>query len=646
MKVIFLFIFIVFDLSATEVEKSFDYGKQVAESKKNDANGGINKEKDVPHYDGEFSIDKNELSKSAEILEDTGHARDLRDIHKTRKPFILEDKEAFIVRSENVHKHPEKEFDETETIEFGSDGNKTKYCEECTGEEYLVSARTIKKRYVYLDKEPYVKASKYCEKSEGEHGTLSIETRIVQEFDEMFREDGVLDIKPDPYRSRWTENNDSIIHEYYIVNGVPIELRKIVYQEGRPGIVSGCYLASDLRAYVVDNKDLIKDLLGSEHNKKIWWGQIGYANLHARVVNDTGEHYWIPEGADNHYEDLCDKGVCRYVNFTDDPLSNKFWKGKKVLGSWGRTVTYACQSNCKSTCAELEAKGCVRQPNPQCLEKKGGPGATLAKCLKWRWELKCKDRIGVAKHTFSKKNPFCLGGNCIDSSYDSDKDMVEALGYLAILEEARKDMDGTKNIQVFKGNERSCSKVKFVGLGIKDCCGNGRGLGVSLGLTECDESSRALSKLRAEGKCVYVGTHCAEMLRLVLLKTCIRRKSVFCCFGSKFAKLLQEQGRPQLGKSFGSSECPDCSGLTPEELSNIDFSKLDLSEIAKDVMDKFKPQNGDHFAKDKELERIQEQMKAKISDVPEIKKSVGVETRYLQENMKHLAESSKEGGRK
>ncbi|MEW6587358.1 MAG: conjugal transfer protein TraN, partial [Nitrospirota bacterium] len=55
------------------------------------------------------------------------------------------------------------------------------------------------------------------------------------------------------------------------------------------------------------------------------------------------------------------------------------------------------------------------------------------------------------------------------------------------------------------------------------------------------------------------------------------------CFNSKLGRIINEQGRPQIGKSFGSAKDPDCEGFTPEELSKLDFSRLDLSEYINDM---------------------------------------------------------------
>jgi len=587
------FLLFISDLSA--VQQSFGDGRQVAVSRKGDTGSGIDKGS-VPQYqDGHF-IHSDKLKESFEELESNEHGRVLRDIHQTRKPYILDDTEPFMVRSEKAHQNPKEAFEETEEIEADSDSYTIETCEECPDVEYFVKARMIKKRYVYLQTPPYITAGKTCEN----HGHLTIKVEIVSEPEEIFREDGAFNNITHISTVPW---GGAYVDETYQVNGVNIVLRKTIQQNGAPWIHPECYLVPSLQNHVVSAATMITKLLGGANDEYIHWGDIGNAYLHHRVVNDTGEHYWIPDDAYKHYEELCDQGLCRYESYEDDPPSDKYWKGKKVNGSWGRTMTFACRSACKDTCGELKARGCSREPDPECIETKD------SKCLKYRWKFKCRDKIGAAKHKFSKQNPFCLGGDCIDSGYESDRDMVQALAYLSIIDEAAKDreIDG-ESIRIFKGSAHHCNRIKL-GVGIKDCCGTYKGLGVSLGLTKCDEDAKMLAKLRGEGKCVYVGNHCAE--RTPILKICIRYKYVYCCFGSKFAKLLQEQGRPQLGKNFGTSECPDCSGLSPDDLSKIDFSQFDLSEISSDVMDRFKPQSGEHFAQEGELERIRRQMQEK-----------------------------------
>ncbi|MDR3156101.1 MAG: conjugal transfer protein TraN, partial [Holosporaceae bacterium] len=574
----------------------------------------VNCQQDIPQFQDGFHIDQNETSKSFEYLQKNENARAVQDIHEERSIYMVDETEPFMERSENVHKDPNKHLEESDEVVGSSDKFTFEYCEECPEEEYMVTARKTKKRYVYLQAPPYITASNRC----NNHGTLTVRVEVVDEPESIFREDGQFENIAFLHKTR----NGATIDEHYRVNGVEIVLRKTIYQDGHPWIHPKCWMVPQLQNQVVNAQELIRDLLGGAENKSIHWGKLGTATLHHRIVNDTGEHYWILDDACQHYEELCRQELCRYHTMVEDPPTDKFWKGKKVRGSWGQTVTYACRAACKNTCQELKARGCSREANPECMERRSG------QCLRWRWKFKCTDRVKVEGHKYPGKTAFCLGGDCVDSSFESDKDMIQALGYLSILEAARKEFDGTANIQIFKGKSHSCTRFP---LSFKDCCGS-RGWGEKLGLSNCDHDSKEVGKLRDQGKCVQIGSFCAEKINVGLAKFCLRKKTVYCCFGSKFAKLLQEQGKHQLGQNFGSPEQPNCRGFSAEELSRIDFSHLDLSEIIEEVMSNFKPidekRMSKHFATGSELERIRSNMKKSASRR---------EGTYLQENMRHLS---------
>ncbi|MBX9697515.1 MAG: conjugal transfer protein TraN, partial [Alphaproteobacteria bacterium] len=88
-----------------------------------------------------------------------------------------------------------------------------------------------------------------------------------------------------------------------------------------------------------------------------------------------------------------------------------------------------------------------------------------------------------------------------------------------------------------------------------------------------------LAKFREEKKCVFVGTYCAEKA----LGVCLKKKSTYCCFGSRLARLLHDQGRAQLGLNYGGAEHPQCRGFTLQELQKIKFDNLNMSELYEDL---------------------------------------------------------------
>jgi conjugal transfer mating pair stabilization protein TraN len=45
------------------------------------------------------------------------------------------------------------------------------------------------------------------------------------------------------------------------------------------------------------------------------------------------------------------------------------------------------------------------------------------------------------------------------------------------------------------------------------------------------------------------------------------------------ARIVNEQGRVQIGKGWGGAQSPDCSGFTVAQLQTLDFAAMDLSEF-------------------------------------------------------------------
>jgi conjugal transfer mating pair stabilization protein TraN len=61
--------------------------------------------------------------------------------------------------------------------------------------------------------------------------------------------------------------------------------------------------------------------------------------------------------------------------------------------------------------------------------------------------------------------------------------------------------------------------------------------------------------------------------------------------GLKTPLTLQEQGRPQLGKSWGTPKKPVCDGFTIFEFQQLDLSVMDFSEIYAEFVDAAKLPN-------------------------------------------------------
>ena len=136
-----------------------------------------------------------------------------------------------------------------------------------------------------------------------------------------------------------------------------------------------------------------------------------------------------------------------------------------------------------------------------------------------------------------------------------------------------------------------------------------KGWGISLHLTGCKPEEKQLAQMRQQSLCRQVGnTYCAERI----LGKCVKKKTSFCCFGTKFARIIQEQGRQQLGIGWGDAKCPDCRALTIDELTRIDLSKIDFREVFADIMNKYKQPNINAL-QDKVSQKINENL-TRITD--------------------------------
>ena len=299
-------------------------------------------------------------------------------------------------------------------------------------------------------------------------------------------------------------------------------------------------------------------------------------------------------------EQRSDQGICEYVDeiILKGP-ETRIINGLAVYRDWWeKQRTYRCSYPSKNNCGELRRRGCS-QISSQCKTWIEGT------CVEYTQTYECEGRRETVQgSSLSGPVPFCLDGNCDDHSWAPNQDFAEAISKLAILREMQNDM--SKNpIVIFKGEKRSCRKDC---VGFRDCCGTGKGWGKSIGYS-CDPLEKQLAELREKRKCVMVGTFCAEKE----LGVCIRKRTTFCCFGSKLVRLVQEQGRSQLGFGWGSPEQPECRGLTVDEISRIDFSKLDLTEVFEEIMAKTNKPDFQKFSHE-----LKHNAGAKLKDVGKI----------------------------
>jgi conjugal transfer mating pair stabilization protein TraN len=98
---------------------------------------------------------------------------------------------------------------------------------------------------------------------------------------------------------------------------------------------------------------------------------------------------------------------------------------------------------------------------------------------------------------------------------------------------------------------------------------------IVMSMMACSEDEGKLAMKEGAGLCHEVGSFCSSRF----LWSCTEEKHTKCCFNSVLARILNEQGRLQVGKGWGSAQAADCSGFTIAQLQSLDFATMDLSEF-------------------------------------------------------------------
>lgn len=121
-------------------------------------------------------------------------------------------------------------------------------------------------------------------------------------------------------------------------------------------------------------------------------------------------------------------------------------------------------------------------------------------------------------------------------------------------------------------------------------------------IPNCSQIDLETATLAESKMCHYIGTYCSEKWKFI---GCVQKKASYCCFNSMLARIVQEQGRPQLasfaslpGGIWGSPGAPQCRGFSPEEFQNLDFGSMNLTEyfgyiqqVAQDTINAGEPQS-------------------------------------------------------
>lgn len=98
-------------------------------------------------------------------------------------------------------------------------------------------------------------------------------------------------------------------------------------------------------------------------------------------------------------------------------------------------------------------------------------------------------------------------------------------------------------------------------------------------LASCSQDEQMLALHKGASLSQFVIEECSK--KVPITNTCIEWTSRYCSFNSVLAKIINTQGKPQLGLPLA-----NCQGLSTDQLAQIDFSRIDFSEFSASIVNR------------------------------------------------------------
>ena len=262
---------------------------------------------------------------------------------------------------------------------------------------------------------------------------------------------------------------------------------------------------------------------------------------------------------------------------SSDPVTRLVDGVEVTRPCWAWSRSYTCQTRVpKQNCDALEANPGCTFAREECLSDET-PCPTVERI----YHCTARNDQPAAPQYICDGDVYCLGGEC----ETIDRQPNTEFGQAAVALHAAADAEGQfdpATLKLFKGTRETCHSAVF---GLLNCCA-GKAFplipyGQLLVALGCGREEILLHERDNAGLCAYVGSYCATSI----LGVCLTKKKTYCCFESKLSRILQEQGRPQIGKPWGSAKSERCDGFTANEFARLDLSRMDFSEVYAEFQD-------------------------------------------------------------
>ncbi|MCX7124233.1 MAG: conjugal transfer protein TraN [Gammaproteobacteria bacterium] len=211
-------------------------------------------------------------------------------------------------------------------------------------------------------------------------------------------------------------------------------------------------------------------------------------------------------------------------------------------------------------------------------------------CIQYQDTMSCPIKTCQNNAVICGAHSFCMNGNCYQPNPTQNQNFGKDEAQFAATSGAADSASQSQSIQAFGGNAMSCSLAP---IGFLNCCAN-NGWGKNIHLASCSSQEKALGQDKENGYTIYIGTYCSHKI----LGICTQHRKSYCVFNGLLSKDVEQQGRvDQLGIGFGSSNSPNCNGLSVSQLQQINFSSIDFSNLEKSL------QNQENFPNQKSIQQ-------------------------------------------
>lgn len=239
-------------------------------------------------------------------------------------------------------------------------------------------------------------------------------------------------------------------------------------------------------------------------------------------------------------------------------------------GCWREQQTWVRTSDVPDTCQPYREQGCT-QTSSTC-----GQQDAFGNCMYYDNVYACMGSTCAAEQTVqictTCDDPNGLVPFCLDDATPPDQTLAKTAAWLQVFQSAKDEWD-PNTLTIFRGQRLQCTHgTGFGNMAIDNCCADPPD-------GSCSQMDLDAYAARRGKRAHWIGEYCSNWVNLLFGKICVEHTHVWCAFGTPFSRVVHEQGRPSVGRGWGTAESPDCGPFTISEFQQLPFDQMDFSEV-------------------------------------------------------------------